>query len=46
MDLNIPDEIWNRIQSEARVNLMCPQCIVERIEKSYGYSSFDLKETP
>ena len=39
MDLIIPDELWNEISD---VNLLCPTCIVNKLEEHLGYSAFRL----
>lgn len=42
LDLLIPDELWEQIKPEGKSKgsgLLCPQCIVYKIEKIYGYSA-------
>ena len=41
MDLLVPDELWERIRRGS--NLLCPSCIVQRIERASGFSAFTLE---
>jgi hypothetical protein len=45
MDLWIPDCIWEEIKPDGKSEgqgLLCPMCIMERIEKRVGYDAFCL----
>ena len=46
MDLIIPDEIWEKItpSKNKESGLLCPVCIVIKLEKLYGYSMFRLSK--
>ena len=40
VDILVPDDVWESIKpksSENEAGLLCPTCIIERIESKYGY---------
>lgn len=43
IDLNIPDELWQRIGMPEHSGLLCGICIMKRLEsfKQYGYLLVD-----
>jgi hypothetical protein len=46
MDLMVPGEIWEKITPSATKHggLLCPTCIVERVENLFGFSAFFLTD--
>ena len=45
VDLNVPDELWEKIKPEGKpegAGLLCGSCIMERIESISDYSAWDL----
>jgi len=47
MDLLIPDELWFQItpsKKNKEGGLLCPTCIVKKIERIKSYSAFNLTE--
>ena len=40
MDVLIDDDLWNVIRRG--LNMLCPSCIVERVERAKGFSAFKL----
>lgn len=42
LDLLIPDELWEQIKPEGKLKgagLLCPTCIVRKIENIYNYAA-------
>jgi len=49
MDLMVSDEEWELIKPAGKPRgggLLCPSCIVQRIEKLYGYCARKLEVIP
>ena len=48
MDLMISNKLWIEINplKNKSSGLLCPTCIITKLEKTLGYSSFILIETP
>jgi hypothetical protein len=47
MDLLISDDLWKKIKPINKKDgsgLLCPKCIVKKIEQEKGYSAFKLEE--
>ncbi len=47
LDLIIPDELWEKIKPDGKprgAGLLCPLCIMERVEGLFEYFAFELKQ--
>jgi len=47
MDLLIANKIWEQIKPQHKskgAGLLCPSCIVQKIEKLFGYSAFKIRQ--
>lgn len=46
IDINISDNIWNKIKPDEKPNesdLLCPMCIILKLEKLGKYNAFRLE---
>jgi len=47
MDLIVPDDLWESVkppQKPKGAGLLCPQCIVSRLEQQLGFCTFALEK--
>lgn len=45
VDIMVPDDIWDRIRpphKPAGAGLLCPTCIVQRIEATEDFAAFEM----